>query len=1028
MINEKLLKTFKELYTWNSPVGIDYTLLDIVKLTDNLDGIDTYEFKFKAVDHNNKDKTEELSGFIDISSPVGRQIEGKQLINIANQNKRVTCRYTSVTIGSIFDYYNKLADSWVLILVLDNKKGTHNCYFYAPMKKDTMLIDREIHTVNIESLFKYFKIKSEDADDILYSDEEKINEKDETTIKDLTSKFYLDEKTINVIKYINKTDKVDSKLTANLVNNILLIWNNRREIDDERLYCPLDFDYLDYYDVLTDYLLYRSTDKGTQVKFELRNDLSSHYKKDGKISLVKLQARLGDLIRGNKSPLNDTNEVMSVNPSAINSQENKIIFKRKTMEGGFKDIKLWTDKFVGLVDPVFTSDNSNVASKNLLCKDANFNDGNVTITLLTPKFTTVQVPIEKYCNSGVLSSDNIDYKNHKIIPDSNGEYTIYKYGEYIHTKDESQIDYLRRQDGVLCDNTANLPFINKSFEMRGMLSAHMTNEQSVPTISSVPDILYTGVGNEIYKKSSEVIKAKDNGIVTLINNNMIGYKTDDNKSVIIPYEKAYKNTDGTGSLYREIVKVGDKIKKDQPLVESVSFKNNNLSLQVPLLTAYADYEGWTHEDAVVLSFSAAKKLGHSSVYNVEIPLFVSNDMIFDDTQGDKYDELGIIKENTVIDENTRLLMKYMYRKNVQELDNPVIFTQNIYVPKFIKKGLIYKVSLSRSVAYKGIKTNLDIIDEHFKNKYKKNVDNIVSATGSSTDTIQQILPKDTYYSNKEQWGKIIISIVYINNAKIGDKMTSRYGAKGVIGMILPDDQMYKTKDGRTIEILMSPLALYNRQIVSQLFESSLTTISKKIFDELAARIDHIGESTVKDSDLKSCIKDIYYEDDEPPTFDKLYKDNKKFGFVRIHVAAMDKYFTKDLIDSLEERLGIEEDQKLFIPKYNRWTKQKIRVVYQSYYRLKFFSEKKLMASGTSTVLINDRDPMNFRSVSGYGHWRPYAKIGEQETRILKAYGEDELLNKFSSSANTNEKSSKMLSNLLVLSLSLNDNGDDNKDK
>jgi hypothetical protein len=1024
-INEKLLKTLKELYTWESPVGISYTLLDVVQLTDNISGENTYRFDFKAVDHNNKDKTEELSGEIDLWSPVGRQIEGKQIINIANQNKRVTCRYTTLVIGSMFDYYNKLSNSWILILALDTKKGIHNCYFYAPMTKDSTSHNRETYTIDIVSIFKYFNIT--DVNDIGLSSDP-IKEEDKAIIDNLKTKFSLDEKTVNVIKYINRTSKVDEKLTASLVSNIAQIWNKRKEIDDERLYNPLDFDYMDYYDVLTDYLLYRNTDRGSQIKSELRSDLSNHYKKDGKISLVKLQARMGDLIKGSKSPLNDTNEVMAVNPAAINSQENKILFKRKSTTSGFTDIRLWTDKFVGLVDPVFTSDNSNVASKNLLCKDADFNDGDITITLLTPNFSTVKVPLEKYCLSGVLSSDNIDYTNKKIVPDSNGEYTIYKYGHYIHTKDKDEIDYLRRQDGVLCDNTANMPFINKSFEMRGMLAAHMINEQAVPTLSSVPDILYTGVGKEIYKKSSEVIRAPEDGTITLVNNDMITYKNSKGESKIIPYEKAYKNAEGTGSLYRELVKPGDKIKKDEPIVESVSFKNENLALQIPLLTAFTDYEGYTHEDAVVLSYSAAQKLGHSSVYNVEIPLFTTNSMLFDDSLGDKYDNFGIIKENTVIDGNTRLLMKYMYQKNVEELDNPVVFTQNIYVPKFIKKGFVYKVSLQRSVAYKGIHTDLDIIDNYFKQKNKDTVNNIAKTSGSSIDQVQQILPKDTYYSNKEQWGKIIISIVYINNSKIGDKITSRYGAKGVIGMILPDEEMYKTKDGRTIDILMSALALYNRQIISQLFESSLTTISKKIFDELAARIDKIGESTVSDTDLKSCIKDIYFEDDDPPTFEELYKKNKSYGFVRIHVAAMDKHFTKDLLDSLDKRLGIEEDQKLFIPKYNRWTKQKVRVVYQSFYRLKFFAEKKLAASGTSTVLINNRDPMNFKSISGYGHWRPYAKIGEQETSILKAYGEDKLLARFNSSANTNEKSSKMLSNLLVLSLSLKDNNDDNKDK
>ena len=197
------------------------------------------------------------------------------------------------------------------------------------------------------------------------------------------------------------------------------------------------------------------------------------------------------------------------------------------------------------------------------------------------------------------------------------------------------------------------------------------------------------------------------------------------------------------------------------------------------------------------------------------------------------------------------------------------------------------------------------------------------------------------------------------------------------------------------------------------------TISKVVWNELDSRYNSKSEykSQIKETELKKAVKIIYGNEEKVPDLDELYKKNKDYGFIRIRATAMDKYFTVDIIKELDELLQIEENQKLFIPELNTWTKQKIRVVWQSYYRLKFFAEKKLMASGKTRVLI-DSNSNNFRSISGYGKVKSGAKIGEYEIFALKGYGANDLIKSFASNASKNEKASKMLSNLLTLSLTL----------
>lgn len=63
--------------------------------------------------------------------------------------------------------------------------------------------------------------------------------------------------------------------------------------------------------------------------------------------------------------------------------------------------------------------------------------------------------------------------------------------------------------------------------------------------------------------------------------------------------------------------------------------------------------------------------------------------------------------------------------------------------------------------------------------------------------------------------------------EVGDKLSSRHGAKGVVGAILPDDEMPHLPDGRPADIVFDATGLYSRLNFGQVIEATLGVVAEK---------------------------------------------------------------------------------------------------------------------------------------------------------------------------------------------------------
>jgi len=258
-----------------------------------------------------------------------------------------------------------------------------------------------------------------------------------------------------------------------------------------------------------------------------------------------------------------------------------------------------------------------------------------------------------------------------------------------------------------------------------------------------------------------------------------------NKDVIDLYNDAPFNRK-TFWTQKATVQPGDVVQPGQLLATSnFTDPNGSAALGMNLRVAYLPFRGRNYEDAVVISESAAKRLTSEHMYQHEaqwddnshvgkkafLSLFPGE---YDRKMLDKFDDNGAIKKGTEVN-----------------FGDPLILAAK-------KRDQVYgKVHRGRA----GNFANETVTWEHH-------------SPGIVTDVEHTKKGVSVVVKSKSQM-------------EVGDKLTGRFGDKGVVAEIVPDDQMPRGNDGNPFEVLVSPLGLVTRVNPAQVVEAALSKVAEK---------------------------------------------------------------------------------------------------------------------------------------------------------------------------------------------------------
>jgi len=399
------------------------------------------------------------------------------------------------------------------------------------------------------------------------------------------------------------------------------------------------------------------------------------------------------------------------------------------------------------------------------------------------------------------------------------------------------IDVSARQ--VVGTSASLIPFLAHDEGNRALMGSNMQC-QAVPLVGPESPIVGTGMETAIAEGMGRVVRARHAGTVDYVDADRIEVKlnkkaqengksedievADNGKREIYELMKFMRTAQSTSYNQRAVVVPGQKVKKGDLLADGPSIDSGELALGRNLIIAYASFEGYGFEDAILVSDRLVKEdlltSIHIEEYDAEVvdtklgPEELTRDIPnVAETELANLAEDGIVVVGAEVDPNDILVGK-IAPKGETELTAEERLLRAIFGEKARE---VRDTSLRVPHGEKGIVVDVQILDREKGDELGPGV-----------------------------LKKVIVKVAQIRKINVGDKIAGRHGNKGVIAKILPTADMPYLADGTPVDIIISPLSVLARMNLGQLLETHLGWAMFKKGEKAALPVfDKIGEDVIE---------------------------------------------------------------------------------------------------------------------------------------------------------------------------------------
>jgi DNA-directed RNA polymerase subunit beta len=239
-------------------------------------------------------------------------------------------------------------------------------------------------------------------------------------------------------------------------------------------------------------------------------------------------------------------------------------------------------------------------------------------------------------------------------------------GDFV-SVDPKKVQYMDvSSQQMVSVSAALIPFLEHDDANRALMGSNM-QRQAVPLINPVAPIVGTGMEKIATMDTSNIAVAPYDGIVTNVTSSYVEIKplSEEDEALYlglgnrIELKKFVRTNQDTCNNQRPIVRIGDIVRKGQPISDGACVEDNRLALGTNMLVAFMPWYGYNYEDAIILSEKVARDDTLTSIYIEEMEVLVRNvkngkeELAYDIPNVPAYalrnlDKTGIIRVGSVI--------------------------------------------------------------------------------------------------------------------------------------------------------------------------------------------------------------------------------------------------------------------------------------------------------------------------------------------------------------------------------------------
>ncbi|WP_068026751.1 DNA-directed RNA polymerase subunit beta, partial [Nocardia mexicana] len=370
--------------------------------------------------------------------------------------------------------------------------------------------------------------------------------------------------------------------------------------------------------------------------------------------------------------------------------------------------------------------------------------------------------------------------------------------------DSARVDYMdvspRQMVSVA---TAMIPFLEHDDANRALMGANM-QKQAVPLIRSESPLVGTGMELRAAIDAGDVVVNEKAGVVEEVSADYITVMADDGSRKSYRMRKFSRTNQGTCANQSPIVDEDQRVEAGQVLADGPSTENGEMALGKNLLVAVMPWEGHNYEDAIIVSQRLVEEDVLTSIHieeheidardtklgTEEITRDIPN--VSDEVLAD-LDERGIVRIGAEVRDGDILVGK-VTPKGETELTPEERLLRAIFGEKAREvRDTSMKVPHGESGKVIGIR----VFSREDDDDLPPGVNELVRVYVAQKRKIQD-----------------------------GDKLAGRHGNKGVIGKILPKEDMPFLPDGTPVDVILNTHGVPRRMNIGQILETHLGWIGK----------------------------------------------------------------------------------------------------------------------------------------------------------------------------------------------------------